>query len=90
VLRHKAHGCFQTCFLIRPWFLQSLNVIHQGSFLHCISKPDLSDYLIVVQGQSNTSASWTITLSNSDVSDQECSCVSHVVEDLTVNVLRDV
>lgn len=65
-------------------------MLHQGTLLHGIGKPDLGDYVRVVEGQSDAGSSWTVALSDGDVFDQACGRVTHGVEGGTVNVLGDV
>lgn len=90
VLGHEAHGIPQLALLPRLQYLQSFDVLQQGPFLHCVSEPDLSCHFVVVQGQSNTSSSWAVTLRDGDVSDEAQDRVTHVVEGLAAIALRDI
>lgn len=90
VVGHKVHGVVQLALLPGLQRLQSLDVLKQGPFLHCVSEADLSGDFIIVQGQSNASASWTVALRNGDISDKAQDCLTHVVEVLAAVALRDV
>lgn len=90
VLGNKAHGVLQLALLSCLQRLQSLDVLQQSPFLHGISEPDLSGYLIGVHGQSNTSSSGTVALRDGDTSDEPQDCFTHVVEGLAGNALRNI
>lgn len=87
VVGHKVHGIVQFTLLPGLQRLQSLDMLDQGPFLHCVSEPDLSGDFIIIKGQSNTSASRTVALRNGDVSDETKDCVAHVVEVLAAVAL---
>lgn len=90
ILGHKAHDCVHVALFVGLQGLQSLDALHQVTFLQPISKPDLSGHFTVVQGQSNTSSSWTVALSDGDVFDKAQDCVTHVVKVRATNALRGI
>lgn len=90
VVGHKVHGAVQPALLPGLQRLQSLDMLHQGPFLHGVSKADLGGDFVVVKGQSDASTSRTVALRNGDVSDEAKDRVAHVVEALAAVALRGV